>query len=337
MPSASPRFDLIGVGSPIMDLLARVPEEFLSHVPGAKGGMVLLEPTEMAAIVARLDPMPVFVPGGSAANTVLGATRLGLKSTFLGKLGNDDIARAYHQNFIAAGGDSSRFKAHAELPNARCLSLITPDSQRTMRTCLGAAMTLHAGEISPDDFRDCRHAHIEGYVLFNRDLATAVMKSARAAGCTISLDLAAFEVVNAARDWIFEQLKQGIDVVFANEDEIRALYQSNESYDTFAKRLASHGGIAAVKMGKDGAWVAQGQELHRIGPVEVAPHQVIDTTGAGDAWAAGFLFGYLRGYTLATSGALGSVLGAEIVQHIGPAIPDSHWPRLVAHAKKLRV
>ncbi len=327
-------YDLIGAGNPIMDLLARVSDDFLAqHVRGEKGGMVLVDADEMHRLVTQLHASPVRAPGGSAANTTVAAARLGLRTRYLGKIGSDETADAYHQNMLDHGVEGSRFK-RAPLPNARCLSLITPDSQRTMRTCLGAAMTLAPEEISPADFADSRHAHIEGYLMFNPALATAVVDSARAAGCTISIDLASFEVVNVARDWIKRQIDTGVHVVFANEDEIHALYETKTpAYYELARRLDSHGGIAAVKMGKDGAWIARGSELHRIEPVRVA--QALDTTGAGDSWAAGFLYGYLRGWNLAAAGALGSVLGAECVQHIGPAIPESHWPAVRARAAAL--
>ena len=327
-------YDLIGAGNPIMDLLARVSDDFLAqHVRGEKGGMVLVDADEMHRLVTQLHASPVRAPGGSAANTTVAAARLGLRTRYLGKIGSDETADAYHQNMLDHGVEGSRFK-RAPLPNARCLSLITPDSQRTMRTCLGAAMTLAPEEISPAAFADSRHAHIEGYLMFNPALATAVVDSARAAGCTISIDLASFEVVNVARDWIKRQIDTGVHVVFANEDEIHALYETKTpAYDELARRLASHGGIAAVKMGKDGAWIARGSDLHRIEPVRVA--QALDTTGAGDSWAAGFLYGYLRGWNLAAAGALGSVLGAECVQHIGPAIPESHWPAVRARATAL--
>jgi sugar/nucleoside kinase (ribokinase family) len=329
-----PPFDLIGIGNPIMDLLAHVPESFLTdHVSGEKGGMVLVDDHDIAALVAKIGTKLAVTPGGSAANATLGATRLGLRSTYLGKIGRDVTAEDYLANFIAAGGDGSRFK-RATLPNGRCLSLVTPDGQRTMRTHLGAAMTLSPDEITVEDFRGARHAHIEGYLLFNPALAEKVAQTARAAGCTISLELASFEVVNVARDWILAQLKEGVHIVFANEDEIRALFQTDDPYDAQARKLASYGGIGAVKIGKDGAWIAQGKDLHRIQPVKV--NTVVDTTGAGDAWAGGFLYGYLRGYSVAAAGTIGSALGAECVQHLGPSIPAMHWPRLQALAASLK-
>lgn len=336
MSASSSRFDLIGVGSPIMDLLARVPDEFLRHVAGDKGGMVLVDHDEMQRILALLEGEPAYATGGSAANATFNAARLGLRTTFLGKLGHDELARVYCEAFETAGVDGTRFKRGA-LANARCLALVTPDAQRTLRTHLGAAMTLAPAEIGATDFHGCRHAHIEGYLVFNQALADAVLAGARAAGCTTSLDLSSFEVVNASRDWLFRQFRHGIDVVFANEDEIRALFQDQTSdYANLAQKLAALGVLAAVKIGKDGAWIAHDGQLHRIASVAVA--DVIDTNGAGDAWAAGFLFGYLRGWPLPACGALASFLGAETVQHMGPIIPDTHWkvlhPRALALGPK---
>jgi sugar/nucleoside kinase (ribokinase family) len=211
MPSHS--LDLIGVGSPIMDLLAHVDDPFLAtHVAGAKGGMVLVDDADIARLVQQVGGNIARQTGGSAANAILGAAQLGLRTAFLGKIGSDITGEQYFEGFVAAGCDGSRFK-RANLPNGRCLSLVTPDGQRTLRTHLGAAMSLAPGEISLADFHGARHAHIEGYLLFNPALANAVVQTARAAGCTISIDLASFEVVNAARDWIFAQLRQGVDIV----------------------------------------------------------------------------------------------------------------------------
>jgi sugar/nucleoside kinase (ribokinase family) len=327
MSPAPSRFDLIGVGSPIMDLLARVPEEFLQTIAGAKGGMVLVDPTPMAATGGPPGHHPPAMRRAAPRPTPPRRWR-GSGSRHVSRQARQ---RRYCRSIPRALPRRRRrrlaFQAGA-LPNARCLSLITPDSQRTLRTCLAAAMTLRPDEISVEDFRGCRHAHMEGYLLFNPALATAVVDAARAAGCTLSVDLASFEVVNAARPWLLDQLQRGLQVVFANEDEIRALFPGSSDYAALARQLAAHGTIAAVKMGKDGAWIARGAELHRIQPVAVP--QVVDTTGAGDAWAAGFLFGYLQGWPLPAAGALGSLLGAETVRHLGPAIPETEWPRLRA-------
>ncbi|HVU25766.1 MAG TPA: adenosine kinase [Opitutus sp.] len=326
-------FDLIGVGSPIMDLLAPVPDSFLAHAGGEKGGMVLVDHDEMHRLLARLEIAPGLSTGGSAANATFNAARLGLRTTFLGKLGNDDIAASYRAQFTAAGIDASHFK-HADLPNARSLILVTPDAQRTMRTCLAAALTLAPAEITPADFAGCRHAHIEGYLVFNQQLAAAVLDAARAAGCSVSLDLPSFEVIAETREWLFDQFRRGLDIVFANQDEIRALFADRTSaYTDLARRLASHGVLAAVKLGGDGALLARGDTLHRIAPVVVP--DVIDTNGAGDAFAAGFLSAFLRDRPLPECGALAALIGAETVRHLGPIIPAPHWPAIHARAAAL--
>ncbi len=334
MAQSAPSLDLIGVGAPIMDVVAPVPDSFLAHTAGEKGGMVMVEAAEMARLVALLPTPPTLTPGGSAANTTFNATRLGLRTAFVGKLGGDELARVYRERFAGAGVGTDRFKA-GDLPNARCLILTTPDAQRTMRTCLGAVLSFSPDELRPADFAGSRHVHIEGYVVFNRALADAILGAARAAGCTISLDLASFEVVRESRDWLLAQLATGLDLVFANEDEIRALFpdHAGADYAALARRLASHGCTAAVKLGRDGAWVARGDELHRIAPLVVT--DAIDSNGAGDAWAAGFLSAYLRGRPLPVCGAVASILGAETVRHLGAIIPDPVWPEVAARVQRL--
>lgn len=320
-----------------MDLVASVPDSFLTHAKGEKGGMVMVDAEEIVRLVALLPALPKVTPGGSAANTTFNANRLGLRTAFVGKLGNDELASTYRSRFASSGVDASRFKQGA-LPNARCLILTTPDAQRTMRTCLGAVLTLSPDEISAADFAGARMVHIEGYVLFNQALAEQILASARAAGCAISLSFASFEVVAATRDWLLGQLKQGLRLVFANEDEARTMFpelpaKTPEDYAAHAKKFASFGGTAAITLGKDGAWIARGNELHRVAPVVVS--DAIDTNGAGDAWAAGFLSAYLRNHSLPVCGKIASLLGAETVRHSGPIIPDAAWPAIAEKAKVL--
>lgn len=327
-----PSLDLLGLGSPIMDLTAQVPDEFLATIRGDKGGMVLVDAPEMDAILARLPEPPALAPGGSAANVIRVAAQLGQRTAFLGKLGDDAVARAYRDHSAALGVGLSRFKTAPGLANARCLALITPDAARTMRTDLGAALTLAPAEIGAAELAGVRHVHIEGYLVFNQALADAALAAARASGATVSLDLASFEVIRHTRDWLLAQLRAGgLRHVFANEDEIRALYpDSGDDYPALARRLAaeSPGVVAVVKVGKDGAWIARGEELHRVAPARAAA--VVDTNGAGDSFAGGFLHAFLEGWPLERCGALGAVLGAECVAHSGPAIPAARWPAVLA-------
>ncbi len=325
-----PTLDLLGVGSPIMDLTAHVPESFLAQVRGDKGGMVLVDAPEMESIVAKLPSAPELENGGSAANVTRAATQLGLRTAFLGKLGSDATATSYRAQAAAVGIDLSRYKTAPGLPNARCLALITPDAARTMRTDLGAAITLSPDELTEADFAGVRHVHIEGYLVFNPALADAVLARARASSATVSLDFASFEVIRHTRDWLLKQIRAGgIRIAFANEDEIRALYpDSGDDYGSLALRLAaeSPGLISLVKIGKDGAWLAQDGELHRVAPVPA--DRVVDTNGAGDSFAGGFLYGFLNGWPLPACAALASAVGSECVRHSGPAIPAARWPVL---------
>lgn len=327
-----------------MDIVVTVPDDFLVHAGGEKGGMVMVDADEMARLLALLPVKPSMSTGGSSANTTFNAARLGLHPAFIGKLGNDDAAAAYKARFASLGIDTSRFK-YAAAPNGRCLALTTPDAQRTMRTCLGAHGTFSPEDIGAADFAGARHVHLEGYLVFNRKLADTILAAARAAGCTLSLDLASFEVVRESREWLLGHLRKGIDVVFSNEDEIRALFpdaagagaNGADDFRALAARLAGFGGVAAVKLGQDGAWLARGTggraETHRVAPVRVS--DAIDSNGAGDAWGAGFLSGWLRGKPLPVCGEVASLLGAETVRHMGPLIPDADWPRVRARAMEM--
>lgn len=319
------QFELIGVGSPIVDSLAQVSEAFVASVEGDKGGMELVDAPKLAELMARLDHLEE-APGGSAGNTAVGVARMGLPTTFLGKVGNDVGGEFYRDRFVKLGGDGSRFKI-GNVPNGRCLSMITPDSERTMRTDLGAAMTLSPDEISTKDFEGCRHAHIEGYILFNRDLMYKVLDCAKSAGTTISLDLASFEVVNATRDILPDILREYIDIVFANEEEGGALSGLTDKHEETAKMLGELCQIAALKLGPNGSLIMKDGEMTRIDPLRV---NAVDTTGAGDLWAAGFLYGWLKSAPLEHAGKLGSLFGAEVVQVIGAALPDARWNAILS-------
>lgn len=332
----STQFKLIGVGSPVVDSLAHVSETFIQSISGAKGGMELVDSHALAGMLTTIsvnDHPVVQAPGGSAGNTAMGVAELGLPVTFLGKLGNEATADFYRERFGLIGGDTSRFKI-GDQANARCLSLVTPDSERTMRTDLGAAATLDASEVSTEDFAGCGHAHIEGYLLFNPALMDQVLRSAREAGCTISLDLASFEVVNAAGEGLKKILSEYVDVVFANEDEATAFFGGKVTdYEQMARDLGQICRTAVVKMGADGAWICHDGVCERVHANRV--EKVIDTTGAGDLWAAGFLYGWLEGKSPLYCGKLASMVGAEVVQIDGAAIPTARWDVIRAFAQSL--
>ena len=328
-PSSAPK--VIGVGSPIVDRLAQVSEAFVAAIDGAKGGMELVDHDTLAGLIGRVDTEVLRAPGGSAANTTYALAKLGLPAAFLGKIGDDEDGRYYLEAFGAAGGDCARFRRTVDRNTACCLSLVTPDSERTMRTDLGAALLLDPAEIGPDDFAGCAHAHVEGYLLFNRPLTEAVLEAARRAGCTISLDLGSFEVVRAAADVLPALLDEYVDAVFANEDEARA-YLGGDDPAQAVDALGERCGTVAVKLGARGALLLRAGETARVDAVPADP--VVDTTGAGDCWAAGFLYGWLHGWPLAACGRLGAVLGAETVRHLGALPPEPSWDRIRAELKQ---
>jgi sugar/nucleoside kinase (ribokinase family) len=323
-------FELVGVGSPIIDILAPVPDSFLEVVGGEKGGMVLTDGETIGQWMGQLPGTYTEAPGGSAGNTIFAAARLGLRTTFIGKVGKGEGGAFYKERLKALGGDISRFKS-GDIPNGRCLSLITPDSERTLRTDLGAAATLSPEDVTPADFMGCTHAHVEGYLLFNPDLMHKVLKSAKEANCSISLDLASFEVVEAARETLPGLLTDYVDLVFANDEEAAAFNGGPGEPGDLAVRLAEYCDLAVVKAGAKGAWMARGTEaIHSPAVPNITP---VDTTGAGDYWAAGFLAGWLHGKALEICGDWGARLGAEIVQVIGAELPGETWDKIIADLK----
>ena len=316
--------DLIGVGSPLVDLVLQVDDAFLSeHVSGAKGGMELVEASVIEALVKKAKRKPVMAAGGAASNTTVGAANLGLATAFIGAIGQDDTA-AFYREALTRQGVEPRLIVHPTDPSGRVLSLVTPDAQRTMRTNLGASQTLQPEQVTPEAFAGARVVMLEGYTLFNHDLTRAVARSAKAAGCLLALDLASFEVVRYNRGVLEELLSGQVDIVFANEDEAAAWVEGGPqaALDDLARRTA----IAVVKLGKHGALIARGDERVTIAAEPVA--EVVDTTGAGDTWAAGFLAAHRRGLPLAACGTLGAKAAAAVVQVMGATVPPAEWKKL---------
>ena len=312
--------ELIGIGSPLVDLLLHVEDAFLEkHVAGAKGGMELVGPAEIAGVLGKSKKDAVQAAGGAASNTTVGCANLGLRTAFVGSIGQDAYAEFY-RNALLAQNCEPRLIAHAELPTGHVLSLVTPDSQRTMRTCLAAAAALDPAAINAGTFRGARLVVLEGYTLFNHDLTRSIARAAKEAGCELALDLASFEVVAANRSVLDELLSGQVDLVFANEDEAKAW--NPEGPEAALADLAQRARVAVVKLGKDGALIRRGGETVRVAAELV---EAIDTTGAGDCWAAGFLAGYLRGLPLTACGTLGAKAGAAVVQVMGAQVPREQW------------
>ena len=316
---------ILGFGSPILDLLVQVDDAFLAaNVAGEKGGMGMLDAEAQKKLIGAFPPGKVKKAiGGSAFNTISALTALGMPTAFLGKIGKDADGGYYRQAYAAAGGDISRFRENPAVPTATCISLVTPDSERTMRTNLGASSTLTPDEITAADFAGIFHLHAEGYMLFLPGVLEKAMRLAKENGCTVSFDLASFEVVRIFRAEIETLLKQYVDIIFANEDEAREFCGADGfTPDKAAERLTEYSPAAAVKLGGKGALLRHGTEVCRTQAKTV---RALDTTGAGDLWQAGFLYGWLNGCGLAKAGEMGSVLGAAVVQVLGAELPPERW------------
>jgi sugar/nucleoside kinase (ribokinase family) len=315
---------IIGAGSPIVDLLVQVDDAFIDGIEGEKGGMELVSATELEAILTQSGVTPETAAGGSAGNTLFALARLGAPASFLGQLGDDADGRLYSDEFAALGGKTDKFIISSAAHTARCLSLITPDSERTMRTDLGAAALLSPDDITPATFAGIGHAHLEGYMLFAGDLLQKVVSCAKEAGCTISLDLASFEVVRACKAVFPELLKNYVDIVFANEDEA-AEFCGELPVEEQVAELNKYCQLAVVKLGAEGCCIGEAGKTVRV-PAQLA--KAIDTTGAGDFWQAGFLFGLANGKSLEECGRYGAILGAEVVQVIGASLTDERWQEI---------
>lgn len=325
---------VLGLGSAILDILVNVDDEFLTTVKGEKGGMVMMNSAEEDELIARLPSYRKML-GGSAANTMFGLQRLGVRTTLLGKVGCDAEGDFYRTEYERLGGNSTRFKLSPDMRTGRCVSLITPDSERTMRTDLAAASSFRVTEITAADFEGVRHTHIEGYMMYNFDVFMHVLKLAKDSGATISLDLSSFEVVNHFRDKLDDILKRYVDIVFANEDEARAfLGLTKEKFDpeTAVNKLAEFCFVAAVKLGRKGAYI---RSKRGLAVTESELVTAVDTTGAGDLWQAGFLYAWLNGHSMEIAGKMGAILGAEVVQVIGATIPPYRWNTIQTRFKNL--
>ena len=318
---------IAGLGGPVIDILIRVDDATLAaRVSGEKGGMNKISGAEQRRLIASLEAaggVPAYAIGGSAFNTIAALSRLGMKTSFIGKTGKDEAADFFRRNYIAIGGDCSSLKATGRSPSATVLCIVTPDSQRTMRSSLAASLLMRPDDLSDEDFMGVNHLHIEGYQFFNPGLVRRAVEMAKAHNCTISLDLASFEVVRRFRDEL-ERLLGCIDIVFANEDEARAFmdFRGAIAPQTALKTFAKYCRISVVKTGVDGAWIRHGKETVHVAAKQAA---AVDTTGAGDLWQAGFLYGLFHNWTLEKAGELGSYLAAEVVKVLGAQLPEKTW------------
>ncbi|MDL2268411.1 adenosine kinase [Desulfosarcina sp. OttesenSCG-928-G17] len=313
---------IVGLGSALVDVLVYEDDAFIRRIGVEKGGMTLVDRSTLESVLAAVSD-PHVAPGGSACNTAAGVGKLGGKARFVGKRGDDAAGRFFEESLVKRGVEP--WLMQSDLPTGRVLSIITPDSQRTMLTHLGASADTQPEEITPNCFADSAIVHLEGYLLFNPELMDAALKAAKTAGARISLDLASFTVVEQSKDLLDQIIREHVDILLANEDEGFS-YTGIRDEEACLARLAQDVDVAVLKVGVRGSYIQHQDTVYRI-PAK-GPKPAIDTTGAGDLWAAGFLYGLVNGFSWSHSGRLASACGFEVCQVIGADIPDDAWQRI---------
>jgi sugar/nucleoside kinase (ribokinase family) len=315
MPSI--RYDVLGIGNAIVDVIARTEEDFLLKQGMTKGTMALIDEARAAAIYDAMGPA-IESSGGSAANTIVGVASLGARAAFIGKVKDDVLGRAFAHDIRAAGVAFATPPAADGASTARCYVLVTPDGERTMNTYLGAAQNLNPDDIDADMIAASAIVYLEGYLWDPKNAKDAFVKAAKIAHDaerTVALTLSdAFCVDRWRAEFLHLMRSRTVDLIFANEAELHSLYETSD-FDAAVAALRADVGVAVVTRSEKGCLVIgrEGTEAVPAFPVE----RVVDTTGAGDLFAAGFLAGLARGADDRTCGRLGALAAAEVIQHLG--------------------
>ncbi|MDE0175967.1 MAG: adenosine kinase [Defluviicoccus sp.] len=316
MTDASAPFDVVGLGNAIVDVVVQTDDSTLDALGLTKGATTLIDSDRAAAIRPYMEG-GIEMSGGSAANTVAGLASLGGRGAFLGRVGGDELGRTFRDAITAIGVEYRSPPAPGGPETARCLVLVTPDAERTMLTFLGVSTAFGPDDVDPGLIENAAIVYLEGY-LFDEERAKAAFvraaELAHAAGRRVALSLSDPFCVERHRA-AFRHLVHGhVDILFANEAEIAGLYEAGD-FDEACRRAAADCPFAALTRGAAGSVIATGGEIVRVGAAPVG--KVVDTTGAGDLYAAGVLFGLSRGYEPDLCGRIGAIAAAEIVGHYG--------------------
>jgi sugar/nucleoside kinase (ribokinase family) len=314
---------IVGIGSALIDILIHEEDDFLKKTGAIKGGMKYVDGEFIEQTLLQTSQKPFIVPGGSACNTVVGIGKLGGEACFVGKSGMGQMARLFETDLKRNNVNPALFKSSS--PTGRVLSIITPDAQRSMLTFLGASSEIQPNEITENCFNNAAIVHIEGFLLFNEDLILKALKVAKSVGALVSLDLASFTVVEQSKPLLKKIIYDFVDILIANEDEAKA-YTGYSDENKAVNSMAEKTYISALKVGKRGSFIAHNGRTIKIEPM--GDGGAVDTTGAGDLWASGFLFGLVNGFSLEKCGKLGSACGYEVCQFMGASIPEEGWRRI---------
>ncbi len=315
---------VLGIGNALVDVINVLENDtVLAKFGLPRGSMVLVDADLSRKIfdATRFNQHEITT-GGSAANTIHAMTSLGAKCGYLGKIGNDDLGARFREEF-----EKKNIKTHliqGEKDTGRVMSLVSPDSERTMATYLGAASDLKPKELARDMFRGFSILYIEGYLVQDHKLIETAVDLARKEGLKIAIDLSSFNIVELHLAFLKKLIAKKVDIVFANEEEAFA-FTGKGPQEALAE-IASMCELAVVKVGKDGSLIQRGSETAKTG---IIPALAIDTTGAGDNYAAGFLYGLTQGYSLEKCGRIGALVSGKVVEVMGAKIPEDRWPEIL--------
>ena len=315
--SAPATYDVVGVGNSLVDVIAHAEDHFIEAEGLVKGSMTLIESDRALSLYHSMGSA-VEMSGGSAANTMCGIASFGGKAAYIGKVADDDLGLVFAHDLRAVGVTFRPGRPEGEMRTGRCLILVSPDAQRTMNTYLGMSSWLHPGDLDTAVIADAQVTYLEGYLFDRPEAKEAFRTAARAAhgaGRMVSLTLSDSFCVDRHRDDFRGLVRDDVDVLFGNADELRSLYEV-DSLDEAVAAVRRDCRLAAITDGKDGSIIVSGDDVLRVPAEPVA--KVVDTTGAGDLYAAGFLHGLTRGRPLPECGRLGSLAAAEVISHVGP-------------------
>lgn len=312
---------IIGMGNALVDVLATLDNDStLQEMELPKGSMQLIDEDKLAQINRKFETMKTHrATGGSAGNTILALANLGVAPGFIGKVGRDEFGDFFRSNCAEHGIEARLLEC--ELPSGIASTFISPDGERTFGTYLGAASTLRAADLSQEMFKGYSYLYIEGYLVQDHEMIQRAMELGKQAGMQVCLDLASYNIVEGDLEFITSLVDRYVDIVFSNEEEARAFTgkEPEEALDIIAGQC----GIAVVKLGSKGAMIKRGNEICHIGVVKA--DRVMDTTGAGDFFAAGVLYGLTSGVSLQKSGEIGALLAAHVIQVIGTTLSNEKW------------
>ncbi len=322
---------ILGIGNALIDVLINITDDSVLQKFGLpKGSMTLVDAILSSEIKKETKNSTRNIQtGGSAANTIHGIAKLGGRCGYIGKISDDEFGNFYLEDFRNNKINTHFF--YSETGTGHATGLISPDSERTFGTYLGAAMELTAEEMTHEIFRDYGILHIEGYLVQNHALIEVAMRIAKENGLLVSIDMASFNIVEANIDFLHRIIREYVDIVFANEDEAMAL--TGKAPLEALPAIAEMCSIAVVKLGAQGSVIQNGDRVIRI---EAIPAKSIDTTGAGDIYAAGFLYALAENLDLEVAGKIGSLLAGNVVEVIGAKIPAETWDRLLPEIELIK-